>query len=680
MFSQQLQGAEFNGFLEKFFKGKESSTISIEDLASICKKMTKEQFAQFLNHAMDITIRDDIMNYLINTAGTISVKYINITLINAVKKNNETWVIALMKHKAINSQYKDESGKKPADYAKEHTRIKKILSTPYRDMIHLIEDSKSEPTTELLENTFAKTIAVGIDQTATGKENLPAMYLAIKKIFPNVVKFLYEKGWDINQPQNVTTMYMSSTYNRTPLLYLLSLGNLRDYHKMLQVLISDCKANTNVRFSKEVMYSTFHGYPQSSYSSDGYFYPHDYFRGSNSNEIVNLLKPKEIPYYAVDESGKKNQKNPLPRVELAVKNFPDFLTYKDNINGYNAFLRAVYYGFKDVAEYLLTLNHDFFTTKSADGKSALTIAAKCGKADIVKWLIEEGADINIVDSEGSTAVDYANDECSDIIKNTTKKIVVLPPINPAMLGIESVTPSAPPSEILFDDSIPMVLLPLVSESKKSDDSMVTPSVLSKTEDTPSTVAPGKTKEPLRERDIFLDFKETQLAPQSFAGLLVDLYARSLYQHIQLIEKPEDPLNRELLLHFKKLPPNNSDVFKTIKRSLDLFEKEDVRGLLALHSSKDTTFKDTTFSITKIYLLKLATGKNPNPIACSYFKELALEKSCQAEDEGNLEKKEGFLKIARMNHRKANSLFKKIQSKPSQSKGPDSTLNIEPYII
>lgn len=85
----------------------------------------------------------------------------------------------------------------------------------------------------------------------------------------------------------------------------------------------------------------------------------------------------------------------------------------------NIYLTACSNGNVAVVEYLL--DHDFYEIDEAsqDDKTALMIAVQSERAEVVKYLIDNGANVQAVDVNGNTAYDYAiekqNEEIIDLL-------------------------------------------------------------------------------------------------------------------------------------------------------------------------------------------------------------------------------------------------------------------------
>lgn len=83
--------------------------------------------------------------------------------------------------------------------------------------------------------------------------------------------------------------------------------------------------------------------------------------------------------------------------ELLIKAGAD-VNAKDD-NGWTALMEAAYSGYKDVAELLIK--------SGADSRMAFAWAVKESRSDAVELLINAGANPNVTDSEGISALDYA---------------------------------------------------------------------------------------------------------------------------------------------------------------------------------------------------------------------------------------------------------------------------------
>ncbi|WP_419869736.1 ankyrin repeat domain-containing protein [Chryseobacterium sp. CT-SW4] len=83
--------------------------------------------------------------------------------------------------------------------------------------------------------------------------------------------------------------------------------------------------------------------------------------------------------------------------------FNKCLTVKEN--SYNLLAYSVKYERKNVFNYLLSNNVN--VNQICDNQSPLMVAARYGKADMAKTLIQKGADKNLKNENGETAKDFA---------------------------------------------------------------------------------------------------------------------------------------------------------------------------------------------------------------------------------------------------------------------------------
>lgn len=68
---------------------------------------------------------------------------------------------------------------------------------------------------------------------------------------------------------------------------------------------------------------------------------------------------------------------------------------------------AAQYGPVEVLDYLIELGYDDIEEAVSNGRTPLHVAAIAGRLDAVKWLVEKGANINNLDSFGTTPVEMA---------------------------------------------------------------------------------------------------------------------------------------------------------------------------------------------------------------------------------------------------------------------------------
>lgn len=647
-------------FMSQFSKlEKKEDEIQKEDLEVACKNISQTNLTKLLVKAIEFKIADNAMEYIINLAGEKNClnkenKEGFTALHAAAKQNREKWVIALLKQEKINSQVKNSAGKMPLDYAKDGTTLKKILSTPYKDILHLIEESKTEPSIELLENTLAKNVALHVEPGKIS-QGLTAMHLATIRSFPAVVQFLHKNGWNINIKHGwYTPLELYIRYLIMGKVDRWIVGTeTEDAVKEMLIALIKCGASTNRKLYVHSGYypfktdDQFETIPKWATIYAEYSYIYDIAKQCNSKysfkqSTLELIKPKPIPYYVIEQLGINNQDEVIDEVAKAVKDYPGYLKYT-GYDGYNAFLKAVSFGYKNIAAYLVSVDPALLNSKAYYyERTALMVAAEHGYNDIVTWLIEEGADKSVKDSFGFTAADHAKrnkkEACLETIRNTYKK---QPPLeyNPeytvpkpsAPLVISSASADAklllsipvdtkPLSTLKTDEA---KCLPASCESIYPDVTLIASHSPKMTGDVPSKPCSDEIKiEPL---------SLSSQSPQSFAQLLAELYIHQLYQYIKVIAKPADPAEQKLLSYFQQLPQNNMAISEMIKCTFDFFDKDDMSGLLELLST-------------------LADKEYPSPSACFYYAELALRKADAVEVNGE-QMKQPYIRIAQMQYEK-----------------------------
>ena len=110
----------------------------------------------------------------------------------------------------------------------------------------------------------------------------------------------------------------------------------------------------------------------------------------------------------------------LEIVKYLVENGAD-IDAKDN-EGWSALMEASYEGHLKVVKYLVEKGIDRVNVKDNDGWTALMRASWRGYLEIVQYLVEIGADINIKNKDGKTALDWADiEEIKEILRKAGAK-------------------------------------------------------------------------------------------------------------------------------------------------------------------------------------------------------------------------------------------------------------------
>jgi ankyrin repeat protein len=89
--------------------------------------------------------------------------------------------------------------------------------------------------------------------------------------------------------------------------------------------------------------------------------------------------------------------------------------------GYTLLMLAAKYGFEYIANMLIALGADINAESGVDGSTALIWASFGSYNGIVESLLKKGADVNVKNSDGHTALDYVSAEGNPRLFNMFKK-------------------------------------------------------------------------------------------------------------------------------------------------------------------------------------------------------------------------------------------------------------------
>jgi ankyrin repeat protein len=111
----------------------------------------------------------------------------------------------------------------------------------------------------------------------------------------------------------------------------------------------------------------------------------------------------------VDKSSKQFfeclEKGDLTKVETLVKKYPELLQKKDK-DGYPPLQSAIYFGHTQMVKILIENGADLAGTNNKNS-TALHMAVELGKVDAVQLLIENNAPLDAQDNKGSTPLHVA---------------------------------------------------------------------------------------------------------------------------------------------------------------------------------------------------------------------------------------------------------------------------------
>ena len=113
---------------------------------------------------------------------------------------------------------------------------------------------------------------------------------------------------------------------------------------------------------------------------------------------LNWLKPKPNSIYLVYAAEAGNIEEVKAQIQKGA-----YINSKDIMHDRTALICAAQYGHDDIVKMLIEAGADV----NSEGRSALLQAAREGRVDVVKMLIEAGADLNSKDKDGRTALSRA---------------------------------------------------------------------------------------------------------------------------------------------------------------------------------------------------------------------------------------------------------------------------------
>ena len=92
-----------------------------------------------------------------------------------------------------------------------------------------------------------------------------------------------------------------------------------------------------------------------------------------------------------------------------------------NKDGETALMLASSEGHLEIVKLLIEKGADV-NVKNEDGKTALTLASRYGHLEVVKYLVENGADVNSKENDGDTALYYAKtEEIKEVLRKAEEK-------------------------------------------------------------------------------------------------------------------------------------------------------------------------------------------------------------------------------------------------------------------
>jgi ankyrin repeat protein len=136
--------------------------------------------------------------------------------------------------------------------------------------------------------------------------------------------------------------------------------------------------------------------------------------------ISNLPLPDGIPHLLLPGQVINSHNKKVNNVTLNIKNKPPrtnpitdplLQNTQGNIQAFKQqireFLYDCQYGELDEVKTLFGINHELINAKDTSNRTCVLYAARGGKLEVFKYLIEKGADINAIDIGGDNALHYA---------------------------------------------------------------------------------------------------------------------------------------------------------------------------------------------------------------------------------------------------------------------------------
>ncbi|MBQ5761966.1 MAG: ankyrin repeat domain-containing protein [Clostridia bacterium] len=209
-----------------------------------------------------------------------------------------------------------------------------------------------------------------------------------------------ERGAWINTRDDVYSGCTSFNYNPTPLIAACDKGNF-EIIKLLVENGADVNKKDDV-LDRTPLIQTFHGgVNENRYKIAKYLVEKgaDIYYQDTHDTVMSLA------VMIWDRDFEETRKESFEFVKYLIEHNVDTDCPTGRVR--NVFNSAAYYGHNLVVEYLL--DEEIYNINSVDelGITALIAAATGGHIETVQMLLTRGADVNIYDSYGKTACDYA---------------------------------------------------------------------------------------------------------------------------------------------------------------------------------------------------------------------------------------------------------------------------------
>lgn len=240
------------------------------------------------------------------------------------------------------------------------------------------------------------TIAVGI--IGNGVYQNKKLFDAIERDDCAGAKQAIEKGAWINTRKHLLHLPNLVPQNPTPLIIACKKGN-----EKIILLLLDSGADINKKDSytgQTPLLAALHGTKANRFSISMLLLE----KGADAFAVQNTTSPLEETLVVLDSDNAQTIKDGFELFQYLIEQQVDMDICKGKEN---VLTFATHYGNYNVVEFLIKENYFDINSKDFAGNTALIVATKNNQTQIMKLLLELGADKSLKDADGKTAYDYA---------------------------------------------------------------------------------------------------------------------------------------------------------------------------------------------------------------------------------------------------------------------------------
>ena len=240
------------------------------------------------------------------------------------------------------------------------------------------------------------TITVGI--IGNGVYQNKKLFAAIENDDYVRAKQAVEKGAWINTRKHLLHVPNLIPQNPTPLIIACKKGN-----EQIISLLLDSGANINKKDSytgQTPLLAALHGTKANRFSIAMFLLE----KGADAFAVQNTTSPLEETLVVLDSDNAQTIKDGFELFQYLIEQQVDMDICKGKEN---VLTFATHYGNYNVVEFLIKENYFDVNSKDLAGNTALIVATKNNQTQIMKLLLELGADKSLKDADGKTAYDYA---------------------------------------------------------------------------------------------------------------------------------------------------------------------------------------------------------------------------------------------------------------------------------